>query len=245
MASPPKSRSRAAPRRAAALPSPASLVAWLRGRRRGGLTKRFALFCASTGLLLGSATVPAAETKPAVEPAPAPGLIAVALNVPLPPLVPAPPPAPAPTPAPTPPAEAAAREATQPVRGAARSVRILVSLPLQRLYVFRGETLLATSPVSTGRAGHRTPTGRFPILQKRVRHFSNLYDNAPMPYMQRLTHDGIALHGGRLPGYPASHGCIRLPQGFARRLYRMTSFATVVTITSRRPKSSREAHRLL
>ena len=65
--------------------------------------------------------------------------------------------------------------------------------------------------MSTGRPGHATPTGRFPIIEKHREHYSNLYNNAPMPFMQRLTMDGIALHAGQIPGYPASHGCVRLP----------------------------------
>jgi lipoprotein-anchoring transpeptidase ErfK/SrfK len=86
--------------------------------------------------------------------------------------------------------------------------------------------------------------GRFPILQKQVHHRSNRYSNAPMPYMQRLTGYGIALHGGALPGYPASHGCIRLPHAFARRLYGMTGPGTRVTVTRARPRSVAAAARL-
>jgi lipoprotein-anchoring transpeptidase ErfK/SrfK len=111
------------------------------------------------------------------------------------------------------------------------ALRILVSLPQQRAYVFRRGALIASAPVSTGRRGHPTPVGTFRILQKQVHHRSNKYSNAPMPYMQRLTNYGIALHAGHLPGYPASHGCIRLPWGFARRLYGMTDASTRVTIT--------------
>lgn len=145
--------------------------------------------------------------------------------------------------APAAPAPAAAPEPRAPPRSvAARGVvRVLVSLPLQRLWVFRGRELIATSPVSTGKRGHETPAGSFPILQKRVEHYSNRYDNAPMPYMQRLTHYGIALHGGRLPGYPASHGCIRLPHRFARRLYGLTSFDSRVIVTRARPRSTAQA----
>jgi lipoprotein-anchoring transpeptidase ErfK/SrfK len=124
---------------------------------------------------------------------------------------------------------------------AAGSVRVLVSIPQQRLWVFRGRELVATSRVSTGKRGHATPTGTFPILQKRVEHYSNIYDNAPMPYMQRLTHSGIALHGGRVPGYPASHGCIRLPHAFARRLFNLTNFNTRVIVTRVRPRSTQHA----
>src|SRR3546814_12301464 len=79
--------------------------------------------------------------------------------------------------------------------------------------------LIGISTISSGTAGHETPTGIFTILQKKVDHKSNLYDDAPMPYMQRLTWSGIAMHAGNLPGYPASHGCIRLPLDFAERLY--------------------------
>ena len=136
---------------------------------------------------------------------------------------------------------AAAADTPRPSGGA---LRVLVSIPQQKIYVFRGEELVATSPVSTGKRGHATPTGTFRILQKRVWHRSSKYSNAPMPYMQRLTSYGIALHAGRLPGYPASHGCIRLPRGFARTLFGMTDHGTRVTITSRRPRSNREAGRI-
>jgi lipoprotein-anchoring transpeptidase ErfK/SrfK len=110
----------------------------------------------------------------------------------------------------------------------------VISIPQQRAYVFEGSKLLTSSRVSTGRRGHETPVGTFRILEKKVKHRSNRYANAPMPYMQRLTHYGIALHAGHLPGYPASHGCIRLPWGFARKLYDLTDRGTVVTVTNRR-----------
>lgn len=131
------------------------------------------------------------------------------------------------------------RTATVPERPLAGGVRVVVSLPQQRLYVFRDDELIATSPVSTGKPGHATPVGSFRILQKQVHHHPNRYSNAPMPYMERLTETGIALHAGHLPGYPASHGCIRLPWGFAKRLYGLTSFATTVTITRARPHVGR------
>lgn len=123
-------------------------------------------------------------------------------------------------------------------RGDPGRVRVLVSIPQQRAYVFEGERLLASSRVSTGRRGHETPVGSFRILEKKVKHRSNRYANAPMPYMQRLTNYGIALHAGHLPGYPASHGCIRLPWGFARKLYDLTERGTSVTVTNRRPRLS-------
>jgi hypothetical protein len=109
---------------------------------------------------------------------------------------------------------------------------LIVNLETQRALLFRNGVPIAASTVSTGRAGHETPTGVFTILQKQVEHYSSKYDNAPMPYMQRLTWQGVALHAGKLPGYPASHGCIRLPPGFAQRLYRETDVGMTVVITS-------------
>lgn len=109
-------------------------------------------------------------------------------------------------------------------------LKIVVSLANQRISVYRGDRLVESSPVSTGRRGYSTPSGVFSILEKRRRHFSNLYNNAPMPYMQRLTWSGIALHQGRLPGYPASHGCIRLPQQFAKTLFGLTERGAHVVV---------------
>jgi hypothetical protein len=109
-------------------------------------------------------------------------------------------------------------------------VVVVVSLPMQRLHVYRNGVRIGEAAVSTGKPGHETPPGVFTILQKRREHYSNLYDNAPMPFMQRLTWDGIALHEGRVPGYPASHGCIRLPRGFAEKLYSVTGHGTVVVV---------------
>lgn len=100
--------------------------------------------------------------------------------------------------------------------GGPAAVSILISLPGQIAYVYRDGVLIAASTVSTGKRGKSTPAGEFTILQKREFHRSNLYSNAPMPFMQRLTWTGIALHAGVLPGYPASHGCIRFPREFAR-----------------------------
>jgi lipoprotein-anchoring transpeptidase ErfK/SrfK len=86
------------------------------------------------------------------------------------------------------------------------AVLLVVSLARQRAVLYRNGLPIAISTVSSGRPGHATPTGIFTVLQRRVEHYSNLYNNAPMPYMQRLTWDGIAMHAGKLPGYPASHG---------------------------------------
>ena len=110
-------------------------------------------------------------------------------------------------------------------------VSVLISIPDQRAYVYRGDQLIAASSVSTGKDGKDTPIGVFTILQKKEDHKSNLYDSAPMPFMQRLTWDGIALHAGHNPGYPASHGCIRLPYAFAQKLFGMTSLGGLVTVT--------------
>lgn len=202
--------------------------------------KRLLVICGTMVLMLGSAApphVPAAEAPPLAPAAPPAAALAV-------PAIPA---SPLPAPEPAPPAAAQAAVADPAPRPPPRRslsagpVRVLVSIPQQRLWVFRGRELVATSPVSTGKSGHETPTGRFRILQKRVEHYSNRYDNAPMPYMQRLTDYGIALHGGRLPGYPASHGCIRLPHRFARRLYNLTDYGTQVTVTRIRPRSTSHA----
>ena len=120
-------------------------------------------------------------------------------------------------------------------------VRIVVSLPLQRAYVFRGGALIGVSTVSSGQPGYDTPTGRFPILEKDVDHRSSLYDDAPMPFMQRLTWDGVALHAGQVMAEPASHGCIRLPRAFARRLYGMTALGTEVVVTDQAPDAPEQA----
>ncbi|MEO6155159.1 MAG: L,D-transpeptidase family protein [Thermomonas sp.] len=117
-----------------------------------------------------------------------------------------------------------------PERAADGQVVVVVSIPQQRAHVYRNGVRIGVSTVSTGQAGHPTPTGTFEILQKKVLNHSNLYNNAPMPYMQRLTWDGIALHAGKIPGYPASHGCIRLPLAFAKILYAETERGMLVVI---------------
>lgn len=111
-------------------------------------------------------------------------------------------------------------------------VAIVVSIPDQRVTVYRGGKIIAVSTCSTGKAGHGTPTGTFTILEKAKVHHSSTYNNAPMPNMERLTWSGIALHAGKLPGYPASHGCVRLPLEFSALLYTVTHVGTTVTITS-------------
>lgn len=110
-------------------------------------------------------------------------------------------------------------------------VVIIVSLPEQRAYVYRNGVRIGLSKVSTGKPGFETPTGVFEILQKRREHYSNLYNNAPMPFMQRLTWDGIALHAGQVQDRPASHGCIRLPYAFSEALFAVTSRGMTVIVT--------------
>ena len=118
----------------------------------------------------------------------------------------------------------------QPERSAEGGVVVIVSLPEQRAHIYRGGKRIGLSTVSTGSEGRETPPGHFEILQKKVMHRSNLYDDAPMPFMQRLTWDGIALHAGHVPGYPASHGCIRLPRKLAESLYAVTDLGTRVIV---------------
>lgn len=108
---------------------------------------------------------------------------------------------------------------------------LVVSLTEQRAYAYRNGLLIGVTTISSGKPGHETPTGVFTILQKRKEHYSNLYNKAPMPYMQRLTWDGIALHAGGLPGHPASHGCVRLPSAFATRLFEATNMGMTVVVS--------------
>ena len=110
-------------------------------------------------------------------------------------------------------------------------VFLVIDLTRQRVLLYRGGVPIAASTISSGSKGRETPTGLFTILQKEVVHRSRTYDDAPMPYMQRLTWKGVAMHAGHDPGYPASHGCIRLPRGFAKRLYDVTKLGTPVMIT--------------
>lgn len=108
---------------------------------------------------------------------------------------------------------------------------MIVNRSTQRAVLYRNAVPIAVTTVSTGRAGYRTPTGAFAILEKDREHFSNLYDDAPMPFMQRLTWGGIALHAGHLPGEAASHGCIRLPPKFAALLFAATRIGMIVVVT--------------
>jgi hypothetical protein len=107
---------------------------------------------------------------------------------------------------------------------------VLVSVPQQVMHVYRNGILIGRSTVSTGSKGHATPGGVFTILEKKRAHYSKKYDNAPMPNMQRLTWTGIAMHSGNLPGYPATHGCIRLPYDFSQLLFAATSKGGTVVV---------------
>lgn len=111
-------------------------------------------------------------------------------------------------------------------------VSIIVSIKEQLLHVHRKGQRIGVATVSTGKTGHATPVGVFTILQKEEEHVSSIYD-AEMPFMQRLTWSGIALHAGALPGYPASHGCVRMPLDFAKLLFGVTKLGTPVVIANR------------
>lgn len=116
------------------------------------------------------------------------------------------------------------------VPDAAGPQRVVVSLSDQLAYLYRGDTLVAVSTISSGQPGRDTPTGIFSILDKKPLYHSRKYDNAPMPWMQRIDQYGIALHAGFNPGVPASHGCVRLPSAFAKKLYTVTDVGTPVYI---------------
>ncbi len=109
-------------------------------------------------------------------------------------------------------------------------ILIYVDLSRQRATVYRNGVRIAVSTVSSGKAGHETPTGVFTILQKDATHHSSLYHAAPMPFQERLTWDGVALHAGGLPGFPESHGCVHLPYGFSQALFGITALGGTVVI---------------
>jgi lipoprotein-anchoring transpeptidase ErfK/SrfK len=123
--------------------------------------------------------------------------------------------------------EAGKREAEKLPPG---PLHVIISIKKQQLALYAGGQLVARSPVSTGVPGHPTPQGVFSVIQKQIYHESNIYSAAPMPYMQRITWSGVALHQGVVPGHPASHGCIRLPAAFAKRLWGISKVGTRVII---------------
>jgi hypothetical protein len=120
----------------------------------------------------------------------------------------------------------------EPERSPGGPVLIVVSVPEQVAYVYRNGIRIARTSVSTGRPGHPTPTGVFDILEKEKDHVSTIYKGAEMPWMERLTWTGIAMHAGDLPGYPDSHGCVRLPLEFSKLLYTVTTKGGTVIIAN-------------
>jgi hypothetical protein len=126
-----------------------------------------------------------------------------------------------------------------------KPILAVVELRQQKITVYDSEGPILQAPVSSGRRGYETPAGVFTLLQKNKDHVSNLYDDSEMPFMQRLTWSGVALHAGPLPGYRASHGCIRLPYGFAERLFDLTSVGTRVIISPGKTELIRMSHPLL
>ena len=108
--------------------------------------------------------------------------------------------------------------------------RVVIDRLTQMGYVYKGDKLIGVSTVSTAKQGHITPLGEWTILEKRAFYRSKKYDNAPMPWMERIDEYGIALHGGGTPGFPESHGCIHLPMKFAAKLYTLTKIGTKVVI---------------
>src|SRR6516225_6116381 len=138
--------------------------------------------------------------------------------------------------------ERAEAAATAPTRAAEGPLQIVISIGSQRLWVYDSKGLLDTSTISTGVGGYPTPTGVFAIIDKEVTHYSNIYGGASMPFMQRLTMSGVAMHSGMVTGRPASHGCVRLPHPFAVRLYRLTRLGVRVIIAPNAPVPEDIAH---
>src|SRR5438105_8215877 len=126
--------------------------------------------------------------------------------------------------------QAAPTEATAP-RDAGEPIMAIVSIKTQQVTFYDAEGWILRAPVSTGTTGRETPAGVFAVLEKDKDHHSTLYDDAWMPNMQRITWNGIALHGGPLPGYAASHGCVRMPYGFAEKLFEKTWIGMRVIIS--------------
>src|SRR4029078_6197823 len=124
-------------------------------------------------------------------------------------------------------------------------VIISISIAEQKLHLYDANGLFAESPVSTGMQGHPTPMGVFSVIQKQKWHQSNIYSGAPMPYMQRITWSGVAMHAGVLPGYPASHGCIRMPMAFAVKMWNWTRMGARVIVSPGQMSPQNFSHPLL
>ena len=121
-------------------------------------------------------------------------------------------------------------------------IAVIVSITEQRAYAYRNGVLIGVASVSTGKPGFETPTGVFTVLQKDKDHHSKTYNNAAMPYTERLTWGGVALHAGGLPGYPSSHGCVHLPSEFARRLFDISPMGMTVVVANDRSAPRDVAH---
>jgi hypothetical protein len=130
----------------------------------------------------------------------------------------------------------------EPERAPEGPLLIVASITEQVAYVYRNGIRIARSSCSTGRPGHRTPTGVFTILEKEIHHTSSIYKGAEMPYMERVTWGGIALHAGDLPGYPDSHGCIRLPLEFSKLLFGVTMRGATVIIADQHSAPAETVH---
>jgi hypothetical protein len=130
-------------------------------------------------------------------------------------------------------------------RIAGEPIMVIVSLPDQRVTIYDASGWILRAPVSSGQKGRETPAGIFSVIQKEAEHYSNLYDDAFMPHMQRITWSGIALHGGPLPGYAASHGCVRMPYDFAERLFGLTKVGMRVIIAPANVAPVEIAHKAL
>jgi lipoprotein-anchoring transpeptidase ErfK/SrfK len=122
---------------------------------------------------------------------------------------------------------------------------IAISIDRQKVRIYDANGFFAESPISTGMKGHPTPMGVFSIIQKHKLHHSNIYSGAPMPYMQRITWSGVAMHAGVLPGYPASHGCIRMPMAFAMKMWNWTRMGARVIVTPGEMSPANFSHPLL
>jgi hypothetical protein len=133
------------------------------------------------------------------------------------------------------------REATKP----AGPLIVAISINEQKLRLYDSHGFFAESPISTGMRGHPTPMGVFSVIQKQKWHQSNIYSGAPMPYMQRITWSGVAMHAGVLPGYPASHGCIRMPTAFAVKMWSWTRMGARVVVTPGETTPAGFSHALL
>jgi hypothetical protein len=118
-------------------------------------------------------------------------------------------------------------------RQAGEPIMAIVSLHDQQITIYDTDGWILRAPVSSGQKGRETPAGIFSVIQKEADHYSNMYDDAYMPHMQRLTWSGIAIHGGPLPGYAASHGCVRMPYDFAEQLFDLTKLGMRVIVAPR------------